>query len=127
MLNSGLTELLASTYLGGSDNGFSEVSYSLGLDYLGNVFVTGTTDSVDFPVSPGAYQTHRGGYFDVFVSKLNTSTFNCLPGLLDLDLQAERREIKAFSIVRQYGSIRFSGRKFGPSRKPISPHAPQRQ
>ncbi len=29
--------------------------------------------------------------------------------MLDLDLQAERREIKAFSIMRQYGSIRFSG------------------
>ena len=29
--------------------------------------------------------------------------------LLGLDLQAERREIKAFSIMRQYGAIRFLG------------------
>jgi hypothetical protein len=104
-LNSSLTKLLASTYLGGSDDPWGDEGHSLFLDSLGNVFVTGTTYSVDFPVSPGSYQTNKGGYFDVFISKLNGS----LSGLFNLDLQAERREIRAFSIVRQYGSIRFLG------------------
>jgi hypothetical protein len=104
-LNSRLTRLLASTYLGGSDNPYGEWGHSLGLDSLGNVFVTGITCSADFPVSPGAYQITRGGYFDVFVSKLN----NLTPILLDLDLQAERREIRAFSFMRQYGAIQFLG------------------
>src|SRR3990167_7405653 len=70
-LDGGLTSLLASTYLGGSryDNG-----YSLTLDISGYVYVTGYTDSTDFPTTSGAYDTsfNSSDYYidDVFVSKL---------------------------------------------------------
>nr|WP_261341733.1 SBBP repeat-containing protein [Candidatus Kuenenia stuttgartiensis]CAJ74669.1 hypothetical protein kuste3906 [Candidatus Kuenenia stuttgartiensis] len=53
-MDSGLTSLLASTYLGGSG---ADLSYSLTIDTSGNVYVTGYTWSTDFPTTIGAYDT----------------------------------------------------------------------
>jgi hypothetical protein len=65
--NSSLSTLLASTYLGGS--GYEEV-YSLAIDSSGNVFITGFTDSNNFP-TPGGYDTTYNTGLDVFVAKFN--------------------------------------------------------
>jgi PKD repeat protein len=67
-----LTKLLASTYLGGSawENG-----YYMATDAQGNVYVTGTTSSTNFPTGPNAYdKTYDGGTpfaGDIFISRLN--------------------------------------------------------
>lgn len=56
------------TYLGGS---LDEVAGGIALDRDGNAYITGITQSTDFPTTPGAFQEeYQGGTFDAFVSKI---------------------------------------------------------
>ena len=67
-LNSSLSVLDWSTYLGGSKN---DAGYALSLDVSNNVYVTGGTCSTDFPTTTGSYQPNSlGGKADAFVSKI---------------------------------------------------------
>jgi YVTN family beta-propeller protein len=68
-LNPAGSGLLYSTFLGGS--GF-EGGRAIALDSLGSAYITGRTDSSDFPTTPDAFdttQTSNGGN-DIFVAKL---------------------------------------------------------
>lgn len=71
-LNSSGTSLIYSTYVGGS--GFDHY-VSIEIDQLTNeVYLVGTTESANFPTTPGAYQTtYAGGAYDVIVAKLNSN------------------------------------------------------
>jgi hypothetical protein len=70
-LNSPGSALVYSTYLGGSHGG---AGFGIVVDNSGDAYVTGTTDSTDFPVTPGASQTtFGGGETDAFVTKMNSS------------------------------------------------------
>jgi hypothetical protein len=60
--------LVYSTYLGGS--GWEEEYIAIAIDSSGNAYVTGGTNSTDFPTTPGAYRTSGSG---VFVTKLNAA------------------------------------------------------
>jgi hypothetical protein len=67
-LNPTGSALVYSTYLGGSS---SDSMNGIAVDAGGSAYVTGSTNSTDFPTTPGAYQTAFGGYSDAFVTKLN--------------------------------------------------------
>jgi len=60
---------LWATYYGGSSN---DQSYEIAIDRSGNVLITGETESANFPVMLGAFQTtHAGGIWDAFVVKFD--------------------------------------------------------
>jgi hypothetical protein len=74
-LQSGGSALVYSTYLGGTGLDFGA---GIAVDSMGNAFVTGTTQSADFPVvSPE--QRFFGGGSDAFVAKI---THTASPGAL---------------------------------------------
>ncbi|MFF2090574.1 SBBP repeat-containing protein [Paenibacillus sp. NPDC058174] len=60
--------IIYSTFLGGS--GFEE-GLAIAVDDFGHAYVTGSTTSTNFPLTPGAFQTTMAGVEDVFVTKLN--------------------------------------------------------
>jgi len=65
-LNPTGSDLVYSTYLGGTGG---EIGYGIAVDDSGNAYVTGGTDSADFPLN-NPLQAF-GGWEDAFVTKLN--------------------------------------------------------
>lgn len=61
------SRLLFSTYFGGGD---MDQARGLAVDGLGDVVITGSTSSDDFPITPQAYDTTYNGGGDIFVAKL---------------------------------------------------------
>jgi hypothetical protein len=79
-LNATGTALVYSTYIGGSGHDYG---YAIAVDGSGNAYVTGVTNSTNYPVTPGAFQTTNGGLADVFVTKVChpiTITLTSAPG-----------------------------------------------
>lgn len=70
-INPTATGLVYSTYIGGN---MSDRGFSIAIDTTGNAYVTGETDSLNFPTTPGAFQpAFSGGIVDAFVTKLNAA------------------------------------------------------
>lgn len=69
-LNAAGTALVYSTYLGGS--GSADVGSGIAVDAAGNAYVTGTTNSPDFPTR-NPMQPALNGVADAFIAKLNST------------------------------------------------------
>src|SRR5690606_35912604 len=86
-LDSTGSSLSYSTFLGGS---YSDKGNGIAVDGSENAYVTGITDSTDFPTTPGAYNTEKHNWeSDVFVTKLNSTgsslSYSTFLGGSDLD------------------------------------------
>src|SRR5581483_7449592 len=66
-LNAAGNDLVYSTYLGGRD---TDGATGIGIDLVGNAYITGTTRSLDFPAVKALQQTPGGG-LDGFAVKLD--------------------------------------------------------
>ncbi|MGH7308335.1 MAG: SBBP repeat-containing protein [Candidatus Rokuibacteriota bacterium] len=62
--------ILYSAYIGGSG---TDGGRAIAVDSSFNAYLTGFTDSADFPVTSGAFQQSPQGDFDAFVVKLNAT------------------------------------------------------
>lgn len=69
-LNSTGTALVYSTFIGGFGGDWVG---GIALDGSNNAYVTGYTESLNYPTVSAYSSTHSGGNYDVFVSKLNHS------------------------------------------------------
>ncbi len=67
-LNPSGTALVYSSYLGG---GGTDDSRALTLDAAGNAYITGTTDSTNFPLANALQSANMGGGGDVFIAKIS--------------------------------------------------------
>lgn len=70
-LNALGSSLIYSTYLGGSGG---DGGNGITIDTSGNAYITGETQSNDFPTASALFQNHSpGGAVDAFITKLNSS------------------------------------------------------
>jgi len=86
--------LLYSTYLGGTANesefdaGYRDLG--IAVDSAGSAYVAGTTKSVDFPITPLAFQKSLKGGADVFVAKIATAPSTTLASSLNPSIYGQK-------------------------------------
>jgi Beta-propeller repeat len=69
-LNASGSELIYSTFLGGTDQ---DDGRGIAVDGSGSAYVTGSAQSANFPTTASAFNTSFNGATDTFVTKLNAS------------------------------------------------------
>jgi hypothetical protein len=119
-LNPAGSAIVYSTFLGGSS---SEEAMGIAIDSAGNAYVTGETFSDDFPLTPGAFQSIRGGDFDMFVSKLDPTGSTLLYSTY---LGGTAEDVGASIAVDNSGNAFIGGYSFAvslPNNFPITPGA----
>ena len=72
-----LGHILYTALIGGSG---TDTAFDIDVDPQGNTYITGSTDSPDFPTVSGAYQSTYQGQKSVFLIKLNQSGTSVLYG-----------------------------------------------
>lgn len=104
------SSLVWSTFFGGTSN---EYPQELALDGAGNVFVGGSTNSSNFPITPGAYDPLNSSHNDGFVVKFSAaghgmyySTYLGASGVLD-NVNGLALASNGEAIVTGRGSVGF--------------------
>lgn len=106
--NAAGSALVYSTFLGGSSVDQGE---GFAVDSAGNAYVTGETDSPNFPTTPEAFRTAYNGGLDTFVPKLappgcpdeDEDEVLGRPASLDEACEAGAREATSRPPVARYG------------------------
>ena len=102
----GPESLVYLTYLGGSG---ADTPTAMTVDAAGNVYITGSTTSTDFPLGGETPQTSSGGATDAFVVKLNPA----IPGEFALTfstyLGGDERDVGYAIDVDAAGAIYVAG------------------
>jgi len=70
VLNASGTSLLYSTYLTGNGDSYA---HGIALDPSGNTYLTGSTNSLDFPTTPGSFQPKQTGFPGAWVAKFSAA------------------------------------------------------
>ncbi|MCB0345156.1 MAG: SBBP repeat-containing protein [Bdellovibrionales bacterium] len=102
-LDSNLTTINVATYLGGSVSDYAE---AVVIDSAGAVYVVGSTDSTNFPVTEGAYTEVYNGGRDIFVAKLDNILGAVLAATYVGGIGFETADTAALALD---GSIVFAG------------------
>lgn len=103
--DSNLSNLLASTLFGGSEECY-EYAHSITIDNDCNVYISGSSPCIDFPVTANAYDTTINGNHDCFISKFDNDLATLLSstflggGLRDKSLAVE---------IGSYGNVYVTG------------------
>jgi len=124
MLSLDLSQLYASTFLGGSG---ADAGYSIRLGFGGAVYVAGGTNSTDFPTTTGAYQeNYQGGRADGWLAILSPNLDQLFVGtywgtpdydqvfMIDIDRQGLPWGVghtESSSLTPTPGAYGFTGRK----------------
>ena len=88
-LSSDLSTLLASTFIGGNDD---ENSNFLAVDNSGNIFVSGYSESGDYPTTSSSFDDSYNGSEDAIISKLDNNLSGGEP-LPEITSQPENQTI----------------------------------
>lgn len=72
-INSAGSAIVYSTYLGGNGGGPLEQANGVAVDSSGNAYIAGTTNSANFPVTSGAFQTSFTGTQEAFAAKVSAA------------------------------------------------------
>jgi hypothetical protein len=104
------TQLFA-TYLGGSGNE-QPAPAGMVFDATGNLYITGLTDSSDFPVTQSAFQSVLGGNTDAFILKMGAASAPAValsPASLQYVIQAVGSSSQPQTVLlRNMGSSQLS-------------------
>jgi len=105
-LNSNLTRILQSTYLGGRGN---DEAYALTIHpTTGEVYVAGTTNSTDFPNTFGGAQANNRGQKEAFVARLSSDLTKILQATYLGGNYGD--EAKALAIHPKTGEVYVAGK-----------------